>query len=420
MDALTKTLETIQRVQGTLDNRLVPLERQLAEIQGIDEKLARLDGLISTVEELKALLRCGAFVGDDGGYEGAFPNEQSAKNFGLLIIGTVGKQQWALDRLADTGVAGKAMAEAVNSTGGSLVPTEFVPIVIKLVKKYGVFRRNARVVPMISDKQSWPKLDGDVTVYAPGEGGGITLSDVTFTNVNLIATKFATLTCISNELAEDAMPEVGEIVADSIARGFAKAEDEVGFLGDGTSTYFGMTGITGALRAVDSTIANIAGLTVASGNAYSDIVVGDFNGVIKNFPDYADIEGDVKWYMSRSFFWDVVVPLIEATSSEIPTIGSPLDVQRGPLKALRGYPVEFVNVMPSTEGNSQICAILANLRMGAYLGERRQMQVDQSRDVYFSTDQLGIRGTERLAVNAFGVGDTSDAGPISALITAAS
>ena len=79
---------------------------------------------------------------------------------------------------------------------------------------------------------------------------------------------------------------------------------------------------------------------------------------------------------SDHFFWEVVVPLIEAHSSNIPTIGSPQDVQRGPAKLLRGYPVQFVNVMPTSAANSQICAMLANLKLGAYLGDRRQMKID--------------------------------------------
>jgi HK97 family phage major capsid protein len=76
--------------------------------------------------------------------------------------------------------------------------------------------------------------------------------------------------------------------------------------------------------------------------------------------------------------------------------------------------------MPKAEANSQICALLANLRMGAYLGDRRNLTIDRSSERYFDTDQIGIRGTERVAPAIHGVGDTTDAGPICGLITAAS
>ena len=85
-----------------------------------------------------------------------------------------------------------------------------------------------------------------------------------------------------------------------------------------------------------------------------------------------------------------------------------------------GYPVEFVSAMPSLEADSQICALLGDLQLGAFLGERKQITIAKSTDVFFANDQLGVRGTERISINAYGVGDTSEAGPIVGLITAAS
>jgi len=76
--------------------------------------------------------------------------------------------------------------------------------------------------------------------------------------------------------------------------------------------------------------------------------------------------------------------------------------------------------MPYVEANSQICALLGDLQMGAFLGERRTITIEQSKDVYFANYQTGIRGVERVDINAFGVGDTTNPGAIVGLITAAS
>jgi HK97 family phage major capsid protein len=414
---IQKLLDSIQSIQGNLDSRLAALEKH-PRADELEEKLRRLDGLVTSVDELKAVLRGGGFGNDRGAYEGHFPSERHAKGFGLLCLAAATKSSGALDRLADLGF--KAMAEGVNSTGGALVPQEFIGTIIRLAKAYGRFRQGARVVPMSTDLQTWPKLSGTLSVYCPGEAGTITASNPTFENVSLAAKKFATLSAISSELFEDAAVEIGELLAEEIGRGFARTEDQVGFLGDGTSTYFGCTGIAGALRAVDSTIGNIKSLVVGSGNQYSELVLGDFDEAVGKFPDFADQEGEVFWYMSRGFYWNVVVPLIEAHSSGVPTIGQPADIADAKTPRLRGYPVKFVNVMPSTEANSQICALLANLRMGCYLGNRRDIRIDQSKDVYFTSDQVGIRGTIREAINCFGVGDTTDEGPVMGLITAAS
>jgi len=198
-----------------------------------------------------------------------------------------------------------------------------------------------------------------------------------------------------------------------MARSVARTEDLIGFLGDGSDTYFHMTGIVGALRAVDDTIGNIKGLKVATGNAYSEITLGDFRGVVAILPDEAD--DGAKWYMNKKFYYNVVYPLAEAAG--VANIFEILSDRKG--RFLLGHPVEFVSAMPSVEANSHICAILGDLQVGAVLGERKQLVIDQSRDVKFTKDQIAIRGKERIDINAYGVGDTTEAGPIVGLITAA-
>lgn len=407
-------------------------EKQTADneqAEKIREFQAAIEARLATIDELKALVMATqrdinevdpVYMGKDGrGRRNHFPNAKRARDFGLWIMACAEAGQLSERALAALDTHNKALAEAVNSTGGALVPEVFVPTLIRLQEEYGNFRRFARNVPMSSDRQIWPKLSGHVTIYYPGEAGTITASNPTFENVTLVAKKACALTAISSEVEKDAAVAIGEIVVTDMARGFAKAEDEAGFLGDGTSTYWGFTGIAGALRAVDATIGNIKSLQVASGNAYSEIVLPNFDAMVGNYPDYADNE-DTRWYMHRYFYWTVVRPLMLAYSSNIPTIGEPGNVAAGRIPTFLGYPVEFVNVMPKTEANSQICALLANLNMGAYLGDRRAVRFDRSRDVYFTTDQIGLRATRRHAIDVFGVGDTTDPGPIMGLITAAS
>lgn len=230
--------------------------------------------------------------------------------------------------------------------------------------------------------------------------------------VKLEAIKLACLTAINSELDEDSVVGVAEIVGMSLTRSMAKKEDLIGFLGDGSSTYFGMTGICGALLGVDATIGNIKGLKVASGNNYSEITLGDFKGVVGILPADAD---DDAWFMSKKFYYTVVYPLAE--SAGVANVFEVLSDRKQ--RYLYGYPVEFVSAMPSVEANSQICAILGDLKMGAYLGERRQLEIAKSTEVYFAADQIGFRGTERVDINAHGVGNTTDAGAIVALIMAA-
>jgi HK97 family phage major capsid protein len=285
------------------------------------------------------------------------------------------------------------------------------------MSKYGVFRRNAQLIPMKSDRLLIPEITDDLTVYCPGEGNTITESDMTFGQRGLTPKKLACLAKISSELEDDGIIALGEVVGQSMARSMARKEDEIGFLGDGTSTYFAFQGIAGALLGVDETIGNIKSLVVGSGKTYAELTLADFRKVAGQLP--AGAENGAKWYLNKHFFWNVVLPLLWAETDSKPTIGTPEFFMDGPKMYLFGYPVEFTSVMPKAEADSQICTLLGNLSLGCYLGQRKELTVEHSRDVYFANDQIGIRGIERIAVNCFGVGDTTNAGVICGLITAA-
>jgi len=327
-----------------------------------------------------------------------WPSDEEAKKFGELVLAAASQ---------------KAMGE-VAGTGGMLVPTELSSWIIQKLGIYGKFRRDALVVKMGSSTMLVPKVSSDLTIFCPGEGGVIDESDMEFGQVSLTARQLCCLAKVSRELEEDSVVAIGEIIGLSMARSLARKEDLIGFLGDGTSTYFGMTGIVGALRAVDETIGNIKSLVVGSGNTYAELTLGDFRKVIGILPTEADDEA--KWYMSKKFYYNVVYPLAETAG--VANIFEILSDKKG--RYLLGYPVEFVSDMPSVEDDSQICALLGDLKLGAFLGERREMRVERSDHVHFSTNQIGFRGTERITTGIYGVGDTTESGPICGLITAAS
>lgn len=417
IELIDKKVEEDREQQKTLlEEKEKTFDERIAELTAQNDLLAK---------QVKSLVRShfSAIKTSGNRYNGIWDNYHQARNFGLFILGYIAKNENARKLLDDQGIevrhiTEKAMGEGTLTSGGALVPTEFIPELIILMETYGVFRRNAQEMPMASDHAIAPEATSGLTVYCPGEGAAITKSDIALRNIGMTAKKWATLTAISSELTEDAAIAVGELVGRMIARAFAKKEYEVGFLGDGTSTYFGHTGVTGALRRVDATIANIKSLIVAAGNNYSEITLANFESVLGILPQFADDGLDVKWYCSRVFYYTIMVKLAMAAAGANATEILTGAVTRD--KTFLGYPVELSQVMPKVEANSRICALLTNLRMGSYLGDRRQLTIAQSTEAFFENDQLGIRGTERVAPTVFGVGDTTDAGPICGLITAAS
>ena len=83
---------------------------------------------------------------------------------------------------------------------------------------------------------------------------------------------------------------------------------------------------------------------------------------------------------------------------------------------LDGFPIRWVGVMQSYKTSAAASAYLAYFGDLSYwyLGERGQPRVETSREVYFATDEIGMRAIERIDIQPM----ASDA--MSALQTAAS
>jgi len=331
---------------------------------------------------------------------------ETAHGLGQFFLGSMGNksaQQWVSDRY---GV--KAHGETNNSLGGFLVPDELEQAIIDLRAQFGKFRANTRVLNMSRDTLLINRIAGGLTASFVGEGSSISETDASFDQVSLVARKAATLTKYSRELAEDSVVNLGDFLAGEVARAFANAEDEAGFNGDGTSSNGGIVGLKNAVGS--------AGQKTGSGNAYSELTLADLTGTVGLAPEFVFSQGTPKWYMSTQFYHTVVLDLLaDAGGNTNLTLAGGVAVP-----SLFGYEVVLTDVMPKTEANSQICAYFGALELGATMGDRRPTEIAVSEDRFFEADQIGVRGTTRFDINCHDVGDSSTAGAIVALKTAAS
>jgi HK97 family phage major capsid protein len=410
---------------------LVAHKSSIAEINtGLVEAKQAIEESQKQLRNIKNV-RSSQFV-EHGKYKGHFSSPQEAKTFALLCIcastedtKVASKFDWAKKQLDAMGIdpyritesGQKAMTGSSQVAGGTLVMVEQVPSIIDLLETYGKLRANATIWPMGAGQTIIPKLDGLLTMYVPGEGGAITQTTPSIPAIILTPKTLCGLTAYSIELEEDSLVALGEMLGGLFARSCAYYEDLCGFLGDGTSTYFGYKGITAALMAVSATIASIKSLIVGTtGYAYSNLALSDFEKVPGILPDKAD-DGDAKWYVHRYFYWTVMVRLALTSTSMASEVILGASART---KQFLGYPVEFTQVMPRAAAASQICALLANLRQGFVLGTRGGLEIAQSEHRYFDQGLIGVRVRDRVALNAHGVGDTTNAGPICGLITYAS
>jgi len=295
-----------QEVLDLIDERTKD-DKELLTKTGTD--IAEINtGMTEAAESLKALRKQirnvsrldTAKLVSAGKYNGQFSSPQEAKAFALLVMATTmsGHEQFkgrvddVNKQLEAMGIepywldaAGrKTMAGSSQAAGGALVTVEQIPSIIMLLEKYGKFRDNAQQMPMGAGSTLVPKTDGLLDVTCPGEGGTIEKSDPKLPLISLTPKTLTALTAYSMELEDDSLVALGELLAGLFARSFAYKEDLCGFLGDGTSTYFGFKGIVAALRAVDATIGSIKSLVVGTGNTYAELALADFESVCGILP----------------------------------------------------------------------------------------------------------------------------------------
>lgn len=303
------------------------------------------------------------------------------------------------------------LKESANELGGFLVFEEMEQTIIDLREQYGVFRREARVVPMASDTKSFPRRTGGLTAYFVGEGEGVTASDKSWDQVRLVAKKIAALTRYSSELSEDAVISIGDDLTGEMAYAFASKEDGCGFLGDGTTTYGGIVGLINAIQD-GSTV------TAATGNtSFGTLDLTDFEAMVGKLPQYA--EANAKWYISKAGYAASMLRLVDAAG------GNTIQTLEGGavMREFLGYPVVISQKMNSTltaQTSTDGLAYFGDLRMAAVLGNRRGMSILPSEHRYMELDQIAIRGTERFDINVHERGTASAAGAIVMLSTPAS
>ena len=301
----------------------------------------------------------------------------------------------------------KAQGEGNNTSGAVLVPDEIETSILSLRDLAGVFRRQATTLKMGSDTRSWPRRTGGLTANFTAEGGIVAESAATWDNLNLTAKKIATLTRLSSELHEDEDVDLAEWFVSEIAYAFAATEDRCGFIGDGTSTYGGITGVLTKL--LDGT--HGAGkITAASGHGtFALLDATDLSGLMAALPEY--VLPSASWIVSAYGYATCFARLGAVAGNDTGSFDG-----RPALNYL-GFPVVTTPNLPGSGSQTgKVMVAFGDLSLAAAIGSRRGVTVRASQHRYLENDQIGILGTERFDINVHDLGDNAKAGPIVGLI----
>ncbi len=339
--------------------------------------------------------------------------------FFRAIAGIASAQQWCRDHGVE--LRWEALhQEGSNVQGGYLVYDELDMDIIKLVEKYGVFRKLARRSPMTSDTKSRNRRTGGLDAHFVGEGVAGTESTGSWDQVKLIAKKVMVLTRITNELQSDAVMNIADTLVEEIALAYAAKEDACGFLGDGTSTYGGIVGVLPRLTTVAWAKPSVnagAGLVEwGTGTDFSNITLANLISMMALCPQYARL--GAAWHCSGTFFDAVITRLVTAAGGNVAnTI-----IDGVPTQKVLGFPVELNNTMNIVGTDQAISCLFGNLKQAADFGDRQGMTIAFSEHAtvggtsVFETDEVAVRGIERFDINVHDIGTSSKPGPIVGLM----
>lgn len=335
---------------------------------------------------------------------------EAAYRSGQWLLATVGNNERAQRWCRDYGLGEhlRVMTTDSGSAGGYLVPDEMEQSIIDLRVNYGLARKLTRRRPMGSDTRSVPKRTGGVTAYFINEdNSGVTAADKSWGNVNFVAKTLAALSLISKNLEEDSIIDTVDDLAAEQAYAMAYKEDQCWLIGDGTSTYGGMTGLITLME----TTAYASRPDAASGHdtfaEYDNADLTATMGAVADFPGINPV-----WLCSK-LFANVVLNRLKATAGG----NNVMTLEGKPRDQYLGYDVYTSDIMPKvlTDLSDKVNAFFGDFQLSSSFGDRRGIVVEVLRERYAEKLQVGILGHERFHIVNHDLGSTSVYGPVAAL-----
>lgn len=400
-----------------------------ANADAVAEKMAKVEGIIAKKRKLAELKAKSATLGNifttsagappspskvevkGRAYRGkSFKNGEDAYKSGLFMAAMLGNKE-AQSKYAEKygKIQYKSQTTENDVLGGYLVPEEFEAAIAFQREQYGVARSIVQVVSMNSQTRTMFKNDGGTNVYAVGEGQTITASDISFDKVMLRNGKFAAVTKLTQEVVDDAYADIADEVAKDHGFAHAKREDQVVFTSTGGSTYHNFVGLLykwqldvangGGTWTTDADKAKHGGIVVATGSTWSSVTLADITKMLGRVR--TDVStGGFGFLTHQAFYWEVMVPLLQAAGGQTQT--ERIDGVNEP--RFMGYPVKFVEVMPSATAVSDIPLVFGNLASAVMLGDRKGLAFETNNTLGFLEEEIYLKSSTRYGVNCHDIG----------------
>lgn len=392
-DEIVKQIEKLESDKKAIEKRI--------ELKAANEaRIASLKTPVHVVPSPTKTQEPKMNITSNGRKSRVFESNEAAFKAGRFLQAALGNSSEAKTWCEQNGVDFKALSSNVEGGAGLFVIPEVETAIMRMVEEYGIIRRYADVTSTNSDRKTkWKRASGN-TAYFLSETGTPTSTDAQWQTITLTPKILGALTKYSLILDADASVNLADEITKELAYAMAIKEDQCAFVGDGTSTYGGIIGLTysfqktlqdaGGTWTNDTHKGYLGSGVVAAGNAFSEVTLQNF----------IDTKNKVARYPGLNPSWFIHDAAAAATMERLQYALSgnsvPNTVDGLPARFL-GYPVVYTNAMPSTEANSQVFALFGDLSMASIFCDRQGVEIatNTQSETNFLTRSAQVLGTER-------------------------
>lgn len=384
-------------IQGGDDENL---HTMMEVLEGISARTKELGDVGSEVDELKGAIqrlsdRCDQLDKELPQGQKVFAAETPVKDSALREFGGQISQAWRLKQFGRAG--GAAGNDGDEATAGSvLVPQITYDKVARIVEEASIIRNIATVVPMSSNTMVMPtRSSGPSVSWLANQGiDSATKTSVVFENNTLTSKTLMAIDEVSAELDEDSIVALEPFFAQMFAEAVGKEENKQAF---NASTPF--TGVSN-----DSNITSVEFSN--DGQTFGEVTHADL--VNAQYTADPKVIHKGTWIMHPDAFKECI-GLKDSNGRPIyasawygggPSTGAaqpnePI-AQQAQASILLGRPAYLTETMPTTAA-SAIFAVFGDFSKFAF-GDRKQMTIDWSDQVYYEYGNLALRVRERIAL----------------------
>ena len=316
-------------------------------------------------------------------------DEETYEDFGKFIIASKAKDNATIQKISEKHNKASGPYTETTTAGGYLLPTGFIPELIRLEYAQSVALQKGRVIPLPpGGGASFTMPSLNTRAAAKWLDINTQMSDTVnaFSQLTLTPHKAAGLSNCPNELLRDSPMNVAQIITEEWVEAFRILIDEEYFQGDtADTTNHAFNGWEFASGVHESTPGD------SGDSVYGGLDVAQLKDVMANLTTM-ELAG-AEWFMHPST-WAHIRGLSD-------TSGMPLVAINGPRQYdIFGYPVTLSDECTAAVGS--IAAGRASIYFGnpkyIYVGIMNDIVVDSSNSFKFDYDQTTFRALQRIAI----------------------